>query len=147
MFTDIEQQTIDISWFFTDGNKIAFVASGGSKLPVSVAKSKGNLEKLFSYFDQLPGNKKIIINPDLKKTIKSNVDEWYLSSFTEMAEKGLFAYDRTDFSRFAASNYHLVASPVDPLKFNQLPFDVQHILAESKYNGELESLLDISLID
>jgi len=39
-YNEIDQQTLDIDWFFTDGCYISFMASGGGKLPESVACSK-----------------------------------------------------------------------------------------------------------
>lgn len=50
MYTEIEQQALDIDWFFTDGKYIGFVASGGGKLPETAANSSVNNEKLVSYF-------------------------------------------------------------------------------------------------
>jgi len=37
MISLIEQQTLDIEWFFTADNVIGFVASGGGLLPKPVA--------------------------------------------------------------------------------------------------------------
>jgi len=145
MFTEIEQETLDIDWFFTNGDLIGHVASGGAKLPASVAGSKENIKLLFSFFTKLPGKCGLIVNPDLKHVI-DDINDDYLSPFIEMAKKGIYSYDRTNFNNFGGSEYHLVASPAEPIKFGELPGDIQQILAMSKYDGEIVSHLNISLI-
>jgi hypothetical protein len=126
---------------------VAFVASSGGKLPISLAQSKESLELLFLYFNHLADKSDIIINPHLEKIIKSEVNARYLSSFMEMAKRVIFAFDKTGFNNFLDPNYHLVASPFDPLKFDQLPAEIRHVLIETKYDGKLESHLNISLIN
>ena len=37
MFTETQQQTLDIDWFFIADDKIGFVTSAGGRLPESVA--------------------------------------------------------------------------------------------------------------
>jgi hypothetical protein len=66
MFTEIEQRTLDISRFFTNNDDLAFVASGGGKLPQSVAKSCEDVDLLYSYFESLDDQSDIIINPDFR---------------------------------------------------------------------------------
>jgi len=100
MITLIEQETLDIDWFFTNGEFIAFALSAGGKLPDSVAKSKEGLAILFDYFDSLPYKSEVVINPDLKDIIGSKVTEEYLASFDNMGRKGLFAFDKTKMNRF-----------------------------------------------
>lgn len=49
MYTETEQQTLDIDCFFTDGKHIGFVTSGAGKLPETVAGSaEGNKQYLIS---------------------------------------------------------------------------------------------------
>jgi hypothetical protein len=116
MITPIEQETLDIDWFFTNGEFIAFAASAGGKLPDSVAKSKENLDSLSDYFDSLPYKSEVIINPDLKNIVKSKITEESVGHFDNMGRKGLFAFDKTKMNGFTDPNYHLVISPVVPLK-------------------------------
>jgi len=139
MFTNIEQETLDISWFFTNGEFIAFAASAGGKLPDSVAKSKGNLEILFEYFDDLPYESDVIVNPNLRNIIKSKVTEEYLGNYDNMGRKGLFAFDKTKVNSFTDPNYHLVISPVVPLTIHDLPEEIAKILLETKYDGPIET--------
>jgi hypothetical protein len=39
MFTNADQESLDIDWFFTNNQDITFVASGGGQLPQSVLRS------------------------------------------------------------------------------------------------------------
>lgn len=146
MYTEIQQETLDIDWFFTNNEDIGFVASGGGKLPASVAKSADNNEFIRSYFASLSTSSNIVINPNLNNIISSVVDERYLADFINMAEKGLFTFDRSVFSSFSNSKYHLVAKPTIPLKFADLPSEIQTILLQTKLNGEIGMGLDITLI-
>jgi len=146
MISIIDQQTLDIDWFFMNDSFIGFVASGGGRLPDSAAKSIENNKSLTLFFRSLPAISDVIINPDLNKIVTTAIDEMYLSDFVDMAKKGLFSFDKTNPNSFSDSNYHLVATPVDPLRFDQLPFEIKGILEESKYNGEIESSIDINSI-
>jgi hypothetical protein len=69
MITAIEQEISDIDWFFTNGEEIGFVASGGGKLPDSVSnKSFEEIVLLATYFRDLPQKSRAIIDPNSKKT-------------------------------------------------------------------------------
>ncbi|MCD0465080.1 hypothetical protein [Flavobacterium sp. ENC] len=61
MITEIEQQSLDIDWFFTDGTHIAFAASGGGKLPESISESV-DYNLLSHYFRDLPEMTEVKIN-------------------------------------------------------------------------------------
>jgi hypothetical protein len=64
MISEIDQETSDIDWFFTDGEMIGFVASGGGRLPNSISrKSIEEIELLADYFRRLPQTGEIDINP------------------------------------------------------------------------------------
>ncbi|MDN5289071.1 MAG: hypothetical protein JWR38_5345 [Mucilaginibacter sp.] len=138
MFTEIEQETLDIDWFFTNHEYIGFGASGGGLLPASVAKSKENNELLWLYFNDLPERCETRINPHLNKIIKEP-DERYLFGFLEMARRGIFAFDRTK-----SGNYS-VAIPVNPIKIDELPSDLIEILSKTSYQGDMEMAININL--
>ncbi len=141
MYSEIEQATLDIDWFFTNNSEIAFAASGSGKLSASVAKSREDLELVFSWFEDLPERCDIIINPELKKIV-GRVTDMYLLGFVVMAYKGLFAYDKTRPCRFLDFDYHLVASPVNPLRLSELPLEILTILLKTKFEGEMSPLLN-----
>lgn len=150
MYTEIEQQTLDIDWFFLHENYIGFVASGAGRLPKTVAKSSENNEKLISYFRSLPEISDVVINPELDslliKIFGSGADERYLQDFVSMTKKGLYSFDKTNLNNFLDYNYHLVASPAKPLTMDNLPQNVLDIL-QTKYPDNINSVIDISRID
>jgi hypothetical protein len=146
MITELEQQSLDIDWFFVNGENIAFVASGGGKLPKSIAKSSENNRLLASFFRGLPVISEVIINPDLNKVVTTPIDDRYLADFIEMTKKGLFSFDKTVLNNFSESHYHLVAKPVNLLKLNQLPVEIKEIISESRYYGDMKSIIDANLI-
>ena len=131
MITDIEQETLDIDWFFTDGNEIAFVASGGGRLPFYVSnKSMEEIESIAEHFKDLPIISEVVINPDIDKFITRGTNKReYLSYFVEIAEKGLFSFDKSISNSFSDLNYHLVAKPITPLKFDELPLEIANGVA------------------
>lgn len=143
MFTENEQQVLDIDWFFTNNEDVAFVASGGGRLPQSVAQSAENNKLLVSFFRGLPITSEVVINPELNKVIANIVDERYLADFVSLTQKGLFSFDKTVLNSFLESQYHLVAKPVSPLKFSQLPSEIRRILVMTKYDGNIEPMIFI----
>jgi hypothetical protein len=149
MITDIEQNTLDITWFFTNGEYIGFVASGGGKLPVSIANGTMEaVEVLANYFEDLPTISDIIINPNSKKLMTSGTEQsTYLSYFAEIARKGLFTFDKIATNNFSDTNYLLVAKPLNPTKFNELPLEIAEILIKTKATGSIPEILDIGSFD
>jgi hypothetical protein len=145
MFTEIEQQTLDIDWFFLNGKEICFVASGGGKLASSVAKSSENNAILVSYFRNLNDRCDVVINPNLDETLN---DENYLSDFIQMAKKGLYAFDKTTLNDFSSTKYHLVTTPSIPLFLNELPENIQGLLRKTNYLEYLDNIdnVDVSAI-
>jgi len=127
MITEVEQSTLDIDWFFTDGNEIGFVASGGGKLPISVALSIDNVSILASYFRQLSPISDVQVNPN----INSKVDERYLSDFVYMTERGLYSFDKTVLGDFSDESYHLVSTPSTPLRLKELPGNIAQLISRS----------------
>lgn len=150
MITEIEQQTLDIDWFLTDGKYIRFMASGGGKLPDSVAKSSYNNEKLVSYFRNLPEISDFVVNSKLDALLiekfGTGVNERYLEDYVLMTKKGLYSFDKTVPCNFLDPYYHLVASPVIPLIISDLPKEILEILMETQCSAEMNAIIDISII-
>ncbi|PWN71056.1 hypothetical protein C1631_000045 [Chryseobacterium phosphatilyticum] len=151
MITEMEQAGLDIDWFITDGEYIGFMASGGGKLPESVAKSKKNNELLVEYFRNLPEISEVVINPKLDdiliKIFGSGVDERYLEYYVSMTKKGLFSFDKTYPNQFSDPNYHLVTSPKTPLKLKELPQDILDIVIGTQYNNTLMEVQEINRLE
>lgn len=143
MYTEIEQQTLDIDWFFTDDNEIAFVASAGGKLPKAIAELGDENGLLSSYFRNLPNISEVVINPQLEDILQ-NVDEKYLSDFINMSKKGLYSFDKTVLNDFSDYSYHLVAKPIAPITLNDLSANILDIILNTKSNKKLK---DIKLLN
>lgn len=150
MITEIEQETLDIDWFLTDGKYIRFMASGGGKLPDSVAKSSDNNKVLVSYFRSLPEISDFIANPELDALLiersGTGVNERYLEDYVLMTKKGLYSFDKTIPCNFLDPYYHLVASPIIPLIINDLPKDILEILMETQCSAGMNAIIDVSII-
>ncbi|MEO8254893.1 MAG: hypothetical protein ABI554_10965 [Flavobacterium sp.] len=144
MFTEIEQQALDIDWFFTDNKEVGFVASGAGKLPKSFAKIEKH-DLLVSYFRNLPETSDFSLNNDLNNILPHEIDDEYLCDFIFMSKRGLYSFDKTVLNNFNEPNYHLVTKPQNPLNFIDLPHDIKEILCETVFNGNLNEILNIDV--
>lgn len=144
MFTEIDQETLDIDWFFTDKTEIGFVASGGGKLPNSFAKIEKH-ELLVSYFRSLPEISDVILNENLKTILSHQIDDNYLNDFVFFSRRGLYAFDKTNLEMFSDTYYHLVSKPANTIKLNDLPKEIKLILMQTQIHRELKELLHIDI--
>lgn len=137
--------------FFTDGKYIGFIASGGGKLPNSVAESKEEHHVLVNYFRSLPEISEVLVNSELDrlliKIVGSGVDERYLEDYVSMTKKGLYSYDKTGLNNSLDPHYHLVASPNEPLKLESLPKDILNILSKTRFLNHIENFLEINILE
>lgn len=147
MYTETEQQTLDIDWFFTDGKYIGFIASGAGKLPETVANSKINNKKLVSYFKSLLKISDVMVNPLLDELLfnifGSGADERYVRDFTYYTQRGLYSFDKTNLNNFTDHRYHLVGSPINPLKIIDLPSDILDILMQTKFEDHIDLIKEL----
>jgi len=141
MITAIEQQTSDFDWFFTNGFEIGFVASGGGKLPDAVAILDEKLDELIKYFRNLSKKGEVILH----NAEDHNISE--LTDWIDMAEKGLFAYDKTVLSNFSDLNYHLVAQPSNPISMNDLLPEIIETLRPTKIDFKMGAHLNLELFN
>ena len=151
MITEIEQETMDMDWFFTDGEYVGFMASGGGKLPDSVAESEEKRQILARYFRNLPEISEVAVNPDLDniliKVFGSGVNERYLEYYVSMTKKGLFSFDKTYPNQFLDPHYHLVATPKKPLKLEDLPQNILDIVVKTQYQNKLMGVMEINILE
>ncbi len=147
-FSLIEQETSDIDWFFVDANnEIGFVASGGGKLPNSIA-DKDYRYDLGSYFRGLSDTSNYELNNDLVIVDQTEKLKQY-SDFISLAKKGLYCFDKTDLNNFDDTRYDLIVKPDKGLKVEDIPNDILKILSITKLKLNLNKIreLDVSLID
>lgn len=146
MFTEIDQEILDIDWFFTDKTEIGFVASGGGTLPNSFAKIEKH-ELLVSYFRSLPEISDVILNENLNTILSHEIDDNYLNDFVFFSRRGLYAFDKTNLGMFSDTNYHLVGKPANAIKINDLPEEIKSILTQTQIHRELKELLHIDITE
>ncbi|QKJ32154.1 hypothetical protein HQ865_21100 [Mucilaginibacter mali] len=133
MITEIEQETSDFDWFFTNGINVGCVSSGGGRLPLTISRSWENFEFMADFFRDLPPNSDFIINPQLKEIRRNlKITDRYFSSFIYLAERGIFTYDKTILNNFEDTNYHLVTAPVQPIMLNELPRNISDIILKTE---------------
>jgi len=136
-YTEDIQMTIDIDWFAVDlDGVIVHFASGGGKIPNSVAFNQSDTKKITQYFRDLPVKASDFkVSQTLDHIIKfpsRESQERYLNDFIEMANRGLYSFDKTEPGNFSNKQYHLVVSPESTLKLDSLPEDIQAILKRTK---------------
>src|ERR1700748_1857142 len=146
MITELEQETSDFDWYFTNGNNIGYIASGGGKLPLTISRSLRNIKILAEFFWELPIVSGFVINPHLKEILKvKRVTDIYLSSFIYFAERGVFTFDKTTSNNFRDMNYHMVAQPNNPIPFNELPIEISNIILLAKDIDPNRFKLDVNM--
>ena len=145
MFTDIQQQTLDIDWFFIADDKIGFVASAAGKLPQSVTILDEKIGIISSYFRNLPERTTVIINDKLEEIKNTSINENYLGDFVYMAKRGLYAFDKSLLNNFSDLTYHLVAKPQQPLSLKELPNEIFDLIKKTTYDGNLNMVDKINI--
>jgi hypothetical protein len=131
--SDIDEEVTDIDWFALDQEGfIGHFASGGfGGLPRSVAASKEDLEKVFSYFKNQPLNATAASPSSKALASVATKDEKgkakFFKSYLEMASRGLYSFNFVIIGKRPAP-YYLVARPAKPLHVNDLPDAIKTIL-------------------
>lgn len=147
IITEIQQETTDFDWYFTNGANIGYVSSGGGLLPAKVSDSLENLMESADFFWNLPVISGFIINKQLKEITRVKVvTDMYLGMYIYMAERGIFAFDKTMVNRFFDTSYHWVAKPTRPLTYDELPQNIADIILKSAIINPHIEYLDVSLL-
>ena len=151
MIPEIEQEATDFDWFAADERGFIghFTTAGFKLLPKSVSESAVALKKVTNYFKQLtPTGIGYHVSGDLDKQTGPFESEGkraqYLSSFSEMAARGLYSFDIDTYVRPGLA-YFLVAAPVQPVRLDSVPMDVRAIVERTRLKGI--RLGETSLID
>lgn len=102
-YTDIDLETLDLDIFFTDDKKLIHITSAGGNLPKILTETDIYNEAVIEKISTRPDDFEIEINPNL-----GNLD---ISSFTSLAKKGFYSYDKYNAGNFEDMLFHLVAKP------------------------------------
>lgn len=143
MLTEIEQQCLDIDWFFIADDKIGFVASGGGKLPNFVAQSSESMNEISSFMKTLPQITEVEINNNLKEIKGTTIENSYLEDFIFMAKRGLYSFDKTYLNNFSDTHYHLVAKPISPLTIDRIPINILSLVKNTWHDSDLSKAMSI----
>lgn len=133
-----EMCVYDIEWYGIDnlGNIAVFCSAGYADVPEFVCGNKERAEKLVDFFDIMPHitDCKLHFIP-CSKTLSKEVAENY-------SKKGLFYFDSDDNSKSDKGIctlqlfYTKQSSPENPLKFKDLPENIQKLLRYNFMNIE-----------
>jgi hypothetical protein len=144
---ELEQEESDIDWFAVDAaGCVLHFASGGGRLPASVAASQEVLLQLHQYFLGLPdtpGAALVLPEPNAVRSGRS------AQGFVRYARRGLFSFDKTALPDPADARYHLVARPARALQLAELPAPLATLLGRTRLPGAVADVaeVDISTID
>lgn len=95
----------------------------------------------------MPKISEMIVNPLLHELLLnifgSGADERYLRDFIYYTQRGLYSFDKTNLNNFTDNRYHLVATPINPLKIIDLPSDILGILMQTKFEDTIDLIKDL----
>ncbi|GLR13037.1 hypothetical protein GCM10007907_18270 [Chitinimonas prasina] len=126
----LDLEVLDITWFAVDatGSIAAFASAGSGVVPLSIMQSFGEMEFLFKYFSSAAEASDWYSVDSNISSVTGNV-ECYVSAFSWLSRKGVFAYDAKGLSYFP------VTVPVSPCKLHDLPSEVAQVLAKTTFSG------------
>ena len=134
--SSIEESDRDWDWYASDPDAMVghFTTAGIRGLPRTVRQDREAAFRLIHYFDvEAPKSAAYVVRPEVEMDVGGWKDakarSWYLSSFEDMASKGLFSYD-TFLS--GPDEYHLVAFAQVPLHISELPPDIRELVKRTK---------------
>lgn len=106
-----------------------------------------DLITLKTFFQKEAGcNGKAIVTPDLEERVKVHFllgIDYFIKSYSEMAEKGLFSFDYITGSQ-RPTGYFLVAKPTCPLGVKELPSDIRNIIESTRLVVHLSEATEIN---
>ncbi len=119
---------------------IGHAASGGGIVPNSILSE--DINHTSKFFRNLSNKNS---NYELNKklfSIKSISDKSLLEKrhfdFIQLAQKGIYCFDKTDLNNFKDPNYHLVVKPKKHiLKFEDLPNKIKNIIIKTRFKGNI----------
>ncbi len=138
-YTEIDLQIEDIMWFGVDseGHIFECTSAGCGNVPEYVCRSREETETLLSYFtEEAP----VTTTPEL---LIPEEDNQLTEDITDLASKGVFCYDITDFDN--AGSYSCVAKPASPISITDLPENIQAILSDHLYPDNISTANTINV--
>ena len=119
----------DLDWFASclDGAILHFATGGRGFVPDFVRRSISAYEEIYDYILSRPAGCGVEFFERNLPGFSGDIQrKSYLKFFSEMASRGVFSYD------FCSDRgYKLIAKPVVPLQFSDLPNQVKHCIFQS----------------
>jgi hypothetical protein len=137
--SEIDLQCEDLMWFAIDinGNVFECTSAGCGNVPEYVCKSREDTNALLDYFT---AHAPVITTAKLLLP----VDESDLvADVTDLASKGVYCFDITDYDN--EDCYHCVAIPERALSIKDLPQDIQNLLCDHIYSGNVSQERSIAV--
>lgn len=129
--SEIDLQCEDIMWFAIDSNGNVFecTSAGCGNVPEYVCKSREETENLLDYFmEKAPSITTVTLQlPNEKNDLVDDVKV--------LSSKGLYCFDVTDYDK--DDQYTCIAIPSVPLKVTSLPENIQLLLSDHIYAGDV----------
>ncbi len=137
--SEIDLQCEDIMWFAIDiqGNVFECTSAGCGNVPEYVCKSREETDAILEYFTQkapVVTNSKLLI-PSEKNDLVNDI--------SILSSKGIYCFDITDYDKDEV--YQMVAFPENPIHFSDLPDDIQVLLKDHIYSGNVSVEKEISV--
>jgi len=129
--SEIDLQCEDIMWFATDSNGNVFecTSAGCGNVPEYVCRSREETEILLDYFmEKAP----IITSSKLLIPVEDND---LIDDIKKLSSKGLYCFDITDYDN--DDKYNCISLPEKAINISDLPEDIQEILSDHIYNGNV----------
>lgn len=129
--SEIDLQCEDIMWFATDnaGNIFECTSAGCGNVPEYVCKSREETETLLNYFMEIAP---VITTSKLLVPAEGND---LIDDIKKLSSKGVFCFDVTDYDN--DDKYACIAIPEKPINISNLPSNIQKLLSDHSYNGNV----------
>ncbi|MES2827845.1 MAG: hypothetical protein V4687_06815 [Bacteroidota bacterium] len=136
-YSIVEQLNNDFDVLLFDGHKLIHIATAGSILPAKLGQTQVNFDEQIRKVYRYRRVFEVIVNSDL---IRNNFTDQksYFESFTYMAKRGFYSYDKVDIDNIENQNYQLVARPTYNRKI-ELTNPEQEIYPEVRSRYSLKS--------
>ena len=136
--TKIDLQIEDLMWFGVDNQNHIFecTTAGVGNVPEFVCRSKEKCEQVEKYFlDEAEEITEFILHTEYE-------NNQLFEDCLLLARKGIFCYD---VSTADPQQYKKISSPVQPLKFDDLPENIKKIMIDNKVdiNAKTEPIIRV----
>ena len=137
--TEFDLQCEDIMWFGIDslGNIFECTSAGRGNVPEYVCKSREETDKLLEFFTETLSKTTtpILLIPEEDNELVDDVKD--------LSSKGIYCYDLTDYDN--DNVYNCIAKPTVPINIKDLPSDIQTILSDHIYSGNIPESASITV--